>query len=566
MLPMFTVVFVTYIPGAGFQKNLAAVVRVYSGYWSLLMVNMWVAVKMLFGSDCIFGTQDYRCLFSGAIRKSKHEHGSFPIIRFFSILAFRKIMQTYDLKELPKNRKEEINANITKFLFLASQEMFWNTMSKLLITEIRHSTTAYISIVCSILVTFSARLVAVWIFRNKHVMKRFKNAATVFSDIVPASSQDGSDEMKTGNTEITKDIPLAGSVFASKKTERSMSIRPIISSRPTVSSADKPDVSMTSIPMFDDNGDNAKGNIKGSYQSSRSIKSSVRADSRIERKLSRKTSKKSQSEDVVLQIESKELKALEQIREDKKMEHSRAELGEIRLSALSMPTEAKNVIGEYESPPQIVLSPVYTTIKSGKSENNFLSIIDPKQKLLSVENIAQAFSTSAMMLAANKPAERSTYSIEDAETIKSIYTPMSDEADYGFQSVCTIYADWCCRLSAYLMTLFYTTTMPQYQWMNCESLGIIDSSYVLTTETHVIRSLISMLLAIVMDVISVKVDVAMAKVDYERGVEEFANMGISFTAFFHLTFISSSVGGLLILSQAGILDKDPCFRAGRMGM
>ncbi|KAJ3108029.1 hypothetical protein HDU96_007708 [Phlyctochytrium bullatum] len=159
------------------------------------------------------------------------------------------------------------------------------------------------------------------------------------------------------------------------------------------------------------------------------------------------------------------------------------------------------------------------------------------------------FSANFPSINAGKPSM--TESIWSMES----FVPMSEEATYAFQIVSSTYADWCSRVAAFFMVMLFTSTFPQSSWWACR--GIIEPS------THAYRSLVVAIAAIFFDALQAQLDVIFAKIDYVRGLQEFESMGISLMAFVHLTLITVSACGVLIMSQPGVFHMEQCFRNGR---
>ncbi|KAI8835714.1 hypothetical protein BC829DRAFT_60199 [Chytridium lagenaria] len=66
----------------------------------------------------------------------------FPILRFFSMQGARRGLKAHEAKE-PTNVLEEMEMKNILFRFIACQEMLWNTLSRLLLAEIRDNTTRF---------------------------------------------------------------------------------------------------------------------------------------------------------------------------------------------------------------------------------------------------------------------------------------------------------------------------------------------------------------------------------------------------------------------------------------
>ncbi|KAJ3209027.1 hypothetical protein HDU67_006412 [Dinochytrium kinnereticum] len=136
------------------------------------------------------------------------------------------------------------------------------------------------------------------------------------------------------------------------------------------------------------------------------------------------------------------------------------------------------------------------------------------------------------------------------------FIPMTAECKFAFQSVSSLYADWNSRLSAVLITIIFTSTEPQLRWTSCRgSLPYDVVGY---------RSLVTIVLGLSFDALAIYLDHHIAKIDFMKGLMEFRDIGISFMAFLHISLIASSVSGLLILSQPGVIQGSDCFRVGRM--
>ncbi|KAI8851442.1 hypothetical protein BC829DRAFT_386739 [Chytridium lagenaria] len=411
------------------------------------------------------------------------------------------MVRVYEMK-LPQDRIQEMTSNLTNFVFIASQDAFWNTLSKFLIMDVRNSVVFYVSLICSLLVTLLVRFSSVAAFRHKNVIRKVfpvtkspHASADVIKEEVLFTGK--SAQENTEETEANEKMLLeAGMVFKSGKMKE---IERRITSRTSRR------VTLIVVPE----------------DSSRTTEDKVCCARVMIDVDSSRASERLVSEDAVLpQIDvSKE----EEI------------LPNYTGSLVQNPTSARRASLPLQNQEHV-------DHDHGRRDMAYLIADDAGLRDERLRSLAHLL---------GDPLHHSS----DEGEILDTFQPMSEEAVYGFQSVCSIYSEYGARTAATIMTLLLTTTPPQYNWSSCRGS--------LATENILIRSAISLVAGVVIDVLSVYLDRRFGKVDYARGLEELCELHVSLLALFHLALTTSSVAGLVIFVQPGIFVTDQCFREGR---
>ncbi|KAI8839609.1 hypothetical protein BC829DRAFT_403684 [Chytridium lagenaria] len=127
---------------------------------------------------------------------------------------------------------------------------------------------------------------------------------------------------------------------------------------------------------------------------------------------------------------------------------------------------------------------------------------------------------------------------------------------FAFTNLASIFAEWCGRISAFLITLLLTSTPPQYTWTRCRD--------PLTVQTHIVRGSIMILLSLFMDSIGVLVEHRVAESGLKEAVEEFRKTKISWLVYLHMAMMACALSGVFVMTMPGILENgNDCFKAGR---
>ncbi|KAI8839605.1 hypothetical protein BC829DRAFT_403669 [Chytridium lagenaria] len=329
----------------------------------------------------------------GMIRSACMFGIGFPIMKSLSMLLNRRGLTVFDVKE-PTNSAEEVESKKTTFRFIASQEIYWNTLTRLLLAEIRDNTTFSISVVCSHIVVLMTRIISAAAFRRLQMEKKGKTAP-VLSD--------------------------AYNQFQKKR-----------------------------VSQFE----------------------------RDPRQL------------------SVERTYLENLKEE--------------------------------------------VVLPGYGDHQSISTV-PKEP--------HRDSTGSGSIFVNVPKI-------DVSPPNLHFTPMSDDIRFAFTNLTSMFAEWCGRISAFLITLLLTSTPPQYTWTQC--LGPLPAS------THFVRGCIMILFSLTMDAVGLVVEHRVSKATLRDAIEEFQTTEVSWLVYFQMMLMASSLSGAVIMAMPGILENgNECYKEGR---
>ncbi|KAI8843563.1 hypothetical protein BC829DRAFT_400912 [Chytridium lagenaria] len=199
MVPIVLTPLTFWVDGAGLVNNIKLCLMQYAVFWSILAFNMAMSLVFLaLSTRDIGGTLTIVSMTESVLLFGV----GFPLVRFLSIRASRIGIKLYQFK-IPTNAQEENIMKKVLFTFTASQEIFWNTLAKLLLLEIRNNSTFAVSVICSHAFTILTQFISAAAFKKQ---QRDRNAKTS-----PIASQQQSQQVdkvdrKSSNGEISRNI------------------------------------------------------------------------------------------------------------------------------------------------------------------------------------------------------------------------------------------------------------------------------------------------------------------------------------------------------------------------
>ncbi|KAJ3190785.1 hypothetical protein HK101_008359 [Irineochytrium annulatum] len=141
------------------------------------------------------------------------------------------------------------------------------------------------------------------------------------------------------------------------------------------------------------------------------------------------------------------------------------------------------------------------------------------------------------------------------------FEPLDDRVYKAYLCLGLRTADWTARLSGLLMTWLMIIAPPFSVWMQC------NSAVAFLPET-ISRSVASPFLAILFDAVGWCVELRVGSYDYESGMREYKDYGLTVKSFLFAALNTVSVLGMFILSDAspfllGMGSNKDCYIIGR---